>query len=304
MAKYLKSSNISHSHRLSVSAYEIVKSKNQSNSGKISINSTVTTIYSSPSSNFKDNPINYSFELLPKTLTSSDATPSSPSWSIISEMILSHIGIPPFSQEIRTLIQWRCGKLENKSWIELENMNKLVTCILGFASGVADKLDKDRDKEFSIILNIKKEVSLTECDFQEFHKARRENEYLIKERVLIDIMKQQEELLQRPVPRITKEAMLEKLMREIMGLNNYKELGKREAVVKELEFEDVQGVVFEDHDCSKSCPVCMEKFVVGTLIPRLPCSHMFHRNCIGMWLKKVPTCPLCRFKLPITNYSL
>lgn len=45
------------------------------------------------------------------------------------------------------------------------------------------------------------------------------------------------------------------------------------------------------------CMICMDEFVVGSKIQRLPCSHCFHEDCIffaGFDLDKT-TCPICRY---------
>lgn len=51
-------------------------------------------------------------------------------------------------------------------------------------------------------------------------------------------------------------------------------------------------------DCMRCCSVCMEDMLIGTEATKMPCSHTFHGDCIGMWLKISHYCPLCRYKMP------
>ncbi|KAF3338956.1 E3 ubiquitin-protein ligase RING1-like protein [Carex littledalei] len=55
-----------------------------------------------------------------------------------------------------------------------------------------------------------------------------------------------------------------------------------------------------DHDAA-DCVICMDEMCTQdeAEITKLPCDHLFHKNCIGLWLNSNNTCPLCRFKLPI-----
>eukprot|EP00960_Hanusia_phi_P031737 749461-Hanusia_phi.AAC.1 len=46
------------------------------------------------------------------------------------------------------------------------------------------------------------------------------------------------------------------------------------------------------------CPICEETLEDGEGILRLPCSHVFHDDCICPWLKHHNTCPICRNELP------
>ena len=49
--------------------------------------------------------------------------------------------------------------------------------------------------------------------------------------------------------------------------------------------------VFEADD---TCTICLDPFLDGEMIQRLPCTHYFHAACVGKWIKTKKTCPLCR----------
>jgi len=41
------------------------------------------------------------------------------------------------------------------------------------------------------------------------------------------------------------------------------------------------------------CIICREEMVAGTA-KKLPCGHIFHRNCLRSWFQRQQTCPTCR----------
>ncbi|OMP06527.1 Zinc finger, RING-type [Corchorus capsularis] len=47
-----------------------------------------------------------------------------------------------------------------------------------------------------------------------------------------------------------------------------------------------------------TCAICLEGFSVsGNSRFKLPCSHVFHGDCVTRWLWRKRSCPLCRFQL-------
>ena len=48
-------------------------------------------------------------------------------------------------------------------------------------------------------------------------------------------------------------------------------------------------------DLDKECSICIEGFQEKEFKRAIPeCKHCFHKKCIDKWLKKNPSCPICR----------
>ena len=52
----------------------------------------------------------------------------------------------------------------------------------------------------------------------------------------------------------------------------------------------------EEVEACGDCLICRERIERGK---KLPCSHVFHLECLRMWLQHQQTCPLCRADIPV-----
>ncbi|KAM0840117.1 hypothetical protein ACQ4PT_059869 [Festuca glaucescens] len=56
---------------------------------------------------------------------------------------------------------------------------------------------------------------------------------------------------------------------------------------------------------STRCAVCLADYEHGDELRLLPgCRHSFHRQCVDDWLRRRPSCPLCRSLPPPTMHQL
>eukprot|EP00483_Globobulimina_turgida_P007003 UN07017 len=49
----------------------------------------------------------------------------------------------------------------------------------------------------------------------------------------------------------------------------------------------------EDPSTADLCIICYDSFKKGDVLARLKCRHIFHKNCIRIWLANNVICPLC-----------
>lgn len=63
----------------------------------------------------------------------------------------------------------------------------------------------------------------------------------------------------------------------------------------------VEGVVSR---ASQDCSICLETFVEGDELTRLPCGHRFHSACLDPWVRTCGDCPYCRRSIVTSHREL
>ena len=55
--------------------------------------------------------------------------------------------------------------------------------------------------------------------------------------------------------------------------------------------------ITDDTLFNETCSICLEQFQKTEKIVILDCNHIFHFQCMSLWIKNNNTCPLCRDSL-------
>jgi len=83
-----------------------------------------------------------------------------------------------------------------------------------------------------------------------------------------------------------------------------------EDFIESLEVMPFEASIFDDDRYPKECSICYDAFADETgerVIVKTPvgvggpCGHVFHKVCLGNWLKQQRSCPICREDLVKAN---
>lgn len=58
-----------------------------------------------------------------------------------------------------------------------------------------------------------------------------------------------------------------------------------------------------DADEEDTCCICLAAYSTGNVITALPCTHNFHGDCIGPWLRLHRECPLCKRDVYLMHFE-
>lgn len=63
----------------------------------------------------------------------------------------------------------------------------------------------------------------------------------------------------------------------------------------------------ETDEDSEKCTICLSQFELDNDVRRLPCMHLFHKDCVDQWLVTNKHCPICRVDIEVhltKDYSI
>ncbi|CAL9029657.1 unnamed protein product [Prunus brigantina] len=92
--------------------------------------------------------------------------------------------------------------------------------------------------------------------------------------------------------------LMEEALRESLNQEMFRPMPATSASVEALDKFVFDGGVPNSSSSDQHCVICLDRMLSGDQVTCLPCSHMFHANCIEQWLRYGHICPLCGFKLP------
>ncbi|XP_055541975.1 E3 ubiquitin-protein ligase arkadia [Wyeomyia smithii] len=55
----------------------------------------------------------------------------------------------------------------------------------------------------------------------------------------------------------------------------------------------------ETDEDSEKCTICLSQFEIDNDVRRLPCMHLFHKDCVDQWLVTNKHCPICRVDIEV-----
>lgn len=90
----------------------------------------------------------------------------------------------------------------------------------------------------------------------------------------------------------------------LIDCNYYVQHGAPPAAKETVEHLPKLKIAQSDVDENAECPVCKDAFAVDEDAHKLPCTHMFHPDCILPWLKQVSTCSCVQNVLDSKVYTL
>lgn len=66
-----------------------------------------------------------------------------------------------------------------------------------------------------------------------------------------------------------------------------------QSALDKLQTKEVDDEMLSSEEKPK-CVICVDEMVKGEKATILPCNHLFHGECVTIWLKQHNTCPVCR----------
>lgn len=217
----------------------------------------------------------------------------------ISNM-LANTRIIPFS--LRNLY-WKNQVYDQES-VPLMSTDGVITSMLDVCDSM---VSESRRKKFFLLVFIKKEVIMPHDEYLAMLKAKQAEEILHQLEDMVRLQAQGWRFRQADwenMANVIRQAGLGNSIR--IALDLVRERATRESseqqVVRLVPAAATSVQALEKVTChsEEKCSVCLEEMLTGSQVTKMPCSHLFHGDCIIQWLKTSHICPVCRFKLPTT----
>nr|GMD60073.1 43kDa postsynaptic protein [Ipomoea batatas] len=162
----------------------------------------------------------------------------------------------------------------------LENEDEFVETLVGFMNRLRSLPINEGLRFLPMCLKIVKRVTISDSEFEDWVLWKEEQVW-----VNPNFYEEYNEAIERP--RLPEELLFDRKMQAATPSS-----------VDALESWVIDGE--SSTSPAITCGVCLEEMLFGTKATRMPCSHVFHGDCILRWLNADHTCPICRYSLPST----
>ncbi|XVF83155.1 hypothetical protein PTKIN_Ptkin16aG0111000 [Pterospermum kingtungense] len=221
-----------------------------------------------------------------------------------------------------TIIPFSMGNLHwkkranDKEWVPLVSTDDVVTSLLN----VCDEMVSEYSgrKKLCLLVYIRKEVTVPHHEYLAMINAKQAEENLQQTLQHLEYMCRGlargwrfsplewelmvKEIQEAGLGNSVEDAcniITERAMRE----SREQETKKRTVPADETSIQALEKVIYGPGGSKYSedkCSVCLKEMLLGSQVTRMPCSHVFHEDCIVPWLKINHVCPLCRYQLSTT----
>ncbi|KAK8690950.1 hypothetical protein V6N13_074474 [Hibiscus sabdariffa] len=208
-----------------------------------------------------------------------------------------------------TNLHWKKHDYDKES-TPLMSTDCLISSMLDVCNNTIDAARESGRKKLFMLVMIKKQVIVLHDEYLAMLKANQAQEVLRQAEGMIQLQAQGWNFGQsdwQSMVDAVRQAGLGNSIRNALDLafERVTRESMEHAVIKLVpaaatSIQALEKVTSNASTSKEKCSVCMEEMVIGSQVTRLPCSHVFHGDCIVPWLNTSHMCPICRFKLPTT----
>ncbi|XVF83153.1 hypothetical protein PTKIN_Ptkin16aG0110800 [Pterospermum kingtungense] len=212
-------------------------------------------------------------------------------------------------------LHWK-KRFYDEEWVPFVSTDDVVTSLLN----VCDEMVSEYSgrKKLCLLVYIRKEVTVPHHEYLAMIKAKQEEENLQQTLQHLEYMCRglargwrfsplEWELMVKEIQEAglgnSVEDALNIITERAMRESREQETKKRTVPADETSIQALEKVIYGPGGSKYSedkCSVCLKEMLLGSQVTRMPCSHVFHEDCIVPWLKINHVCPLCRYQLSTT----
>ena len=152
------------------------------------------------------------------------------------------------------------------------------------------RLRELQDVESNLTSALSREKAHTDRFKQRLSEAQSDTERACLLSVLNQRYERQTELHERLDEVIHQIHELEEELRNIRYASEHSGLSNEEI----QQIPTTTLISMQETENKASCSVCLMEYQEGETVAKLPCTDIYHTNCITQWLKASRTCPYCR----------